>query len=106
MTRYSFVTDHWQYFGCMSVIGMATAGITTALGFFEKRGAFLKPVFWGVLLLVLGALTWRQAGIYRDGETLWRDTLAKNPGCWLAYNNLGTVLLKRGRSVKQSPDLK
>ena len=31
LTRYSFVSDHWQYFGCMSVIGLGAAGMTRAL---------------------------------------------------------------------------
>ena len=42
-------------------------------------------------------LTWRQCGIYADLETLWRDTLAKNPDAWIAHNNLGIVLLDEGR---------
>src|SRR5207247_1942901 len=33
-------------------------------------------------LIVLGTLTWRQCLIYKDPETLWRDTIAKNPGAW------------------------
>jgi len=97
MTRFSFVTDHWQYFGCMSVIGMAAAGITMALGFLEKRVSFLKPLFAGVLLVVLAALTWRQAGVYRDSETLLRDTLKKNPAAVLAHNNLAILLEKQGK---------
>jgi tetratricopeptide (TPR) repeat protein len=50
----------------------------------------------GCLLLALAGLTWRQTGIYRDSETLWRDTLAKNPGAWMAHTNLGAVLYARG----------
>jgi protein O-mannosyl-transferase len=96
MTRYSFVSDHWQYFGCMSVIALAAAGISRGLSQFAKRSSFLKPALYGTLLLTLGVLSWRQAEIYRDKETLWRDTLSKNPECWLAHNNLGVMLKKQG----------
>ena len=47
-------------------------------------------------MLALGALTWRQCGMYADLETLWRTTLARNPRCFLAHNNLGELLAQRG----------
>jgi protein O-mannosyl-transferase len=50
-----------------------------------------------VLLLALAVLTWKQAFVYADEETLWRDTLASNPACWPAYNNLGTLLEGKGQ---------
>jgi Flp pilus assembly protein TadD len=97
MTRYSFVSDHWQYFGCMSVLALAAAGITRVLDWLEKWNRFLKPVLVGTLLLVLGLLTWRQCGMYADVENLWRDTLAKNPDSWIAHSNLGNCLYNEGR---------
>jgi cytochrome c-type biogenesis protein CcmH/NrfG len=97
MTRYSFVSDHWQYFGCMSVVALAAAGITAMFDRFKKSRPFLEPALCGALVAVLGALTWQQAGIYRDLETFWRDTLAKNPDCWLAHNNLGLLLASQRR---------
>jgi protein O-mannosyl-transferase len=50
------------------------------------------------LLCTLGVLTWRQCRIYHDPETLYRATLAKNPDCFLARNNLGKLLRESGRT--------
>jgi Flp pilus assembly protein TadD len=91
--RYSFVSDHWQYFGCMSVFGVTAAGITMALARFGK----LKLFFCCALLLLLGNLTWQQAEIYRSAETLWRANIAQNPDAFVAQNDLGFVLLASGR---------
>ena len=96
MTRFTFVSDHWQYFGCMSVIALVAAGITAGLGRFANRSPLLQPAIGGGLLLVLGVLTWRQCGMYTDLETLWRTTLIRNPRCFLADNNLGEILAQRG----------
>jgi len=55
-----------------------------------------STIFCALLLLVLGALTWHQARSYKDVETLWRDTVAKNPDSWMARYNLSRDLLHRG----------
>jgi tetratricopeptide (TPR) repeat protein len=95
--RYSFVGDHFQYLASLGPLALAAAVITTALDLFKKRRPFLEPVFCGMLLLVLGALTWQQCGTFADMETLWRKTLARNPDCWMAHNNLGLLLNNQGR---------
>jgi len=41
---------------------------------------------------MLGALTFLQARVYASAESLWRDTIAKNPSSWMARHNLGVVL--------------
>ena len=97
MMRYTFVTDHWQYFGCMSVFALTAVAIAQALDFIPRGSWPIKPAFCGVLLLVLGILTWQQAGTYRTAEILWRDTLSKNPQCWLAHNDLALVLAAQGK---------
>jgi tetratricopeptide (TPR) repeat protein len=95
--RYSLVADHFQYLASVGVITLAAAGITL---FFERRllphwsvGYFLS----GALLACLTVLTWRQSTMYSDIETLWRTTIEKNPGAWMAHNNLGALLLKQGK---------
>ena len=93
----SFVSDHFQYLAGMGPIALAAAGINALTGDSSRRKPILKPLIYGMLLLALGALTWRQAGIYRNDETLWRDTLTKNPNAWLAHNNLANDLMSTGR---------
>jgi Flp pilus assembly protein TadD len=101
--RFSLVANHWQYFSIIGPVALAAAGLTMAGGFLERQNAFLKPLFCGVLLAVLGVLTWQQASIYQTAETLWRTTVAKNPECFLAHDNLGFILLQRGE-VDQALD--
>ena len=50
----------------------------------------------GVLLLILGILTWRQCGIYRSSEFLWRETLARNPLSPVARYQFGYALQQKG----------
>jgi tetratricopeptide (TPR) repeat protein len=93
--RYSFVCDHWVYLSSLGLIALAAGLVVRAAEHLR-----IRPVLYGlaaVVLPVLAILTWRQCGIYADMETLWRDTLAKNPGAWLAQNNLGVVLWNQGK---------
>ncbi len=46
-------------------------------------------------LIGLGALTQRQIGYWRDSESLFTHTLAVTGPNWLAYNQLGGVLLAK-----------
>ena len=94
--RYSFVADHYQYVACIGPLALAAAGITHMLNRFEGNSPFVKPAFCGVLLLVLGLLTWRQSGTYTNLKTLWETTAARNPGSWIAHNNLGDYLYREG----------
>jgi protein O-mannosyl-transferase len=121
--RYSLVADHWQYFAIIGPIVLVAAGVgsleskvlslkssTGSAGNLtgvqqRKRhaskdagapGGIVCAMVSAVLLLILGVLTWRQQLAYEDEETLWRHTLAQDPKCWMANNNLGTLLQARG----------
>lgn len=90
--RYSFVGDHLQYLASIGPLALAAAAITTGLNSLGKnQGRLLAPAVCGALLLALGVLSWRQAGMYVDEETLWQTTVAKNPKAWIAHNNLGRL---------------
>jgi tetratricopeptide (TPR) repeat protein len=90
---YTFVADHYQYVASIGLITLVAAGITVVF----KNWARFRLLVSTVLLLTLGALTWRQARIYQTPESLWRDTLTKNPDGWLPNSSLGGVLIDEGR---------
>ena len=90
---YSYVADHFQYLASLGVIVPAASGLALAVRRLPARLGWLAPALGIVLLAMLGALTWSQAAIYRDSETTYRDTLRRNPGSWMAHNNLGAELL-------------
>ena len=95
--RFSYVADHFQYLASLGVIVPIAAGLTLAAA--RQSGAARSLVRAGCVALVgiLGVLTWRQSAIYRDAETLYRDTISRNPECWMAHVNLGTELADQKR---------
>src|SRR6185295_11571360 len=95
--QYSYVSDHFQYLATIAPIALASAALVLAARRLPPAPA-LRAGGAFALLAVLGVLTWRQCGIYRDEETLWRDTIAKNPAAWLAQVNLGKLLERRGET--------
>ena len=100
--RYSFVADHFQYLASLGPITLLVALGTAGVRKGAPRGAAARLVCAG-LLLALGAATSSRAHVFADLETLWRDTVSKNPAGWSAYNNLGSLLLERGRPAEAVP---
>lgn len=80
---YSYVADHWGYMSLTCMMALVAAGMRW------------RPVLAG-LGVALAVLTWQRAHVWRDEETLWRDTLAKNPRAWMAHNNLANELHRQG----------
>jgi len=108
--RFSFVADHFPYMASIGLLTLMVGLLTTGLDRLARAGGgrqVRSPAGLGMhvvrlavpaaLLGVLAVLTWRQGGIYKNPETLWRDTIAKNPSAWLAQYNLGVTLDKQGR---------
>jgi tetratricopeptide (TPR) repeat protein len=93
--RYSFVCDHWAYLSNLGLITLAVGLLMRAAS--KLATPWLLPILAMVLLPILAALTWQQSHMYRDMETLWRTTLAKNPKATMAQINLGNLLYQQGR---------
>jgi len=99
--RYSWVADHFQYLASLAILIPLTSWLTLTARRFSI-GSAGKVAMTASLLAVLGLLSWRQSGTYRDDETLYRETLARNPSSWLARNNLGSVLESKPGRLKEA----
>jgi protein O-mannosyl-transferase len=104
--RYSFVGDHLQYLASIGALVLIGSGIAFAFDFFrEKSRVLFEVAVCTALLLILAALSWRQARVYRSLDTLWSDTVEKNPASWMAQNSLAVVLMESGRVQEALPHL-
>ena len=93
--RYTFVADHYQYLACLAPIALFSAAVANLTDALKKARPLILSAA-SCLVAALWFLTWRQSVMYGDIEALWRTTLAKNPKCWMAHNNLGIVLFQKG----------
>jgi tetratricopeptide (TPR) repeat protein len=98
--RYSFVADHFQYHASLALIALFSGSITCFWNRWALRDQALEK--WGkwsagLLLAILITLSFRQTLAYRDLETVFKDTLTKNPAAWGASLNLVNLYLDEGR---------
>jgi Flp pilus assembly protein TadD len=89
--RYSFVADHFQYLASLGPIVLLCGG---------ARRTRATAIAGTVLVALLAGRTFARTFAYADEEILWRDTIAQNPGAWLAHNDLGILLARRGATVE------
>jgi protein O-mannosyl-transferase len=100
--QYSLVADHYAQLALIGVVTLAAA----AWSRWRERVGPGRPLPLLAAVAAVGglsALTYAQASDYRDAETLYRATLAGNPACWLAQNNLGGLLYRSGRVAESIP---
>ena len=95
--QFSFVADRFQYLAGIGVMAVLIGGMA------QGAGGLSGAAQWGVrsivviALVVLGAMTYRQAGVYRDQVTFFRHIVSLNPQARGAHANLGNALQKQGR---------
>ena len=99
---FSFVADHFQYLAGAGILVLGSAGLESLRPWLPVAGG---RVLAALGLAALGILTWHQSTMYRDVFTLYETTLAKNPACWLAHNNLAEALANSGRTPEAIPHL-
>src|SRR3984957_638603 len=102
---YSYVADHFQYLASLAIVIPAASALTRLTNRMQGSPAAIVPAGITLMLATLTYLTWRQSSMYRDPEVLYRETIDRNPACWMAYNNLGNVLAHQpGRSAEATPE--
>jgi tetratricopeptide (TPR) repeat protein len=80
------------------LVGAGSAAVAEA----GRRGAIRPPLKWlaaaamAFWLVTLGMLTWRQEGVWRDSESLWRHAVLATPDCSLCHVHRGQWLQAHG----------
>jgi Flp pilus assembly protein TadD len=104
----SRVSDHFVYLPLTALVALAAAGLVRVF-----RAKFIM-LAGGGLVVGLAVLAATRAQVFTNEETLWRDTLDKNPAAWCAQANLGWILASQQKydearqhleaSLKEKPD--
>jgi len=91
--RDTWVMNHFLYIPMIGLIGVVVA----AIGMIDQRlSTSAHPYSTGIITLAIVLLAFQSHGYaaaFTNEETLWNYTLERNPGAWLANNNLGKILL-------------
>lgn len=96
--RFSYVGDHFQYLASMGPLALFSAGLFIIT---EKAGGdkkYIRRFLYSIILIVFSVLVWRQTLIYKNVETLWKDTIRQNPNAWIAYHNMGFHMMDQNRN--------
>jgi tetratricopeptide (TPR) repeat protein len=88
--------DRYTYIPLVGVFLMLAWGLTELLGARPHGRAALAAIA-AAALAGCALLTWRQAGTWRDSETLFEHTLAVTERNHIIENNLGGALMRQGR---------
>jgi tetratricopeptide (TPR) repeat protein len=84
--------DRYTYLAGLGWAILAGAGLLSCW----RLRPFLFTGLAASIILGLGALTWNQAQVWRDSETLWTHAVAMDANSSTAHNNLGAELANRG----------
>jgi protein O-mannosyl-transferase len=94
--RFSWVMDHMAYLSLLGVIALLVAAIGTAEAKLTIAQNRITRACTVILCVLAAARTYTYAGAYKSEEALWEYTLRYNPDAWMAYNNLGVLLGRKG----------
>ncbi|KAB2653955.1 MAG: tetratricopeptide repeat protein [Verrucomicrobia bacterium] len=88
---FSRVSDHLAYLPCATLLPLVASAV------FLLKNARIRLLVAVMMVCPLLILTFQRAKVFHSDESLWRDTVAKNPNAWNAHNNLACNLAERGQ---------
>lgn len=89
--RYSYLSG--LGFALLAGAGLALVLVAEAESRLAPWLAALLTVSAAVVVLGLGAESWRQSKIWRSSETLWAWAVDIDPDCAICHNNLGSAII-------------
>ncbi|MBN1901523.1 tetratricopeptide repeat protein [Candidatus Sumerlaeota bacterium] len=96
--RFSYVGDHFQYLATICPLALFSAGLFTFTERFGVNAGVLRKIIYSFILIVFAILVWRQSLIYKNEETLWKDAIRRNPNAWIAWHNMGFLMMNEKRN--------
>ena len=95
--QFSFVADRFQYLAGLGVMAVLIGAAVHGAGKLPGWGKWAGGALAVVIVVLLGTLTWRQAGIYRDETIFLSHIVSLNPDARNAHFKLGATLIDAGR---------
>ncbi|HUB68592.1 MAG TPA: tetratricopeptide repeat protein [Candidatus Methylacidiphilales bacterium] len=94
----TWVMDHFLYIPILGPIGLVIAGLEQASRQMPQPARYGGIGLLAAILIALIATSRAYAAKFVSQEVLWNYTLAINPNCWGAYDNLGNAFLHQGKA--------
>jgi tetratricopeptide (TPR) repeat protein len=94
---FSRVADQWLYEAMIGVLALVSAGAVIVWRRLNLAGRCIEMGAAVAVFVLLGLSTWNRNPIFASQESLWRDTVARNPEAWMAYSNLGVAYAAEGK---------
>jgi len=98
--NFTWVMDHFLYLPIIGLIGLTVAGLEVLADKLPRLFARGLIGITVVVIFVLARVSHVYAEKFSDEETLWTYVLRQQPAAWIASDNLGNVLLRKGRVVQ------
>ena len=93
----TLVADHLQYFADVSLVALISGAVAPVWASGRRKMKLATAFVITLLLAAMGTYTFTRASVFHDEETLWGDTLSKNPDAWQAHVRLGQRLFNGER---------